>query len=560
MGTPISQFTVGGLLRIGDLLAGLRGTAPNQSDYKFSVTGIGDTLGANLITWTPGAGPNVNYIDFQSNVTGSNPIISALGTDTNINLLITPKGIGHVLFGGTSGIGVPYGTTAQQPAGFAGGFRYNTDDDFLYYWDIGAAAWVQVIDGAAPIDATYITNTDETADLPNSQPLSVQPSGFLSSVTATGIVTNRTLTTADATNITVTNGTGAAGNPAFNLATTAVSAGSYSYASFIVDAYGRLTSAASGAVPITAVNAAAPITSTGGATPTIGLDTPLDVIYGGTLGATFTKNMPILAGTTDTGAFQSVDPTGALPGFVLEFVDANTPPVWAIASGPSELITQNSHGFSVGEALYLNSTVYTLAMADNTVTAEVVGVCSAVIDANTFALTTVGKITGLSGLTPGEVGWLSDATPGLVTETIVTTIGNITKPIWIADTTTSAYIYQERGKIIPNPAYSGFAFTSNAANITPASSTGYFNNGSGTITYSLSAASAQGDYTIIMGGTNTTPWVLQANTGQVIHVGSATTTSGGTVTATNQFDAIGVVCVASNVFNAYIITGNLTTA
>ncbi len=559
MGVRISEFTAGGLLRTTDILAGLRGTAPNQIDNKFSVIGIGDSLGANLITWTAGAGPNVNFIDFQSNVAGSNPIISALGTDTNINLLIQPKGTGHVLFGGTSGIGIPYGTTAQQPAGFSGGFRYNTDDNFLYYWDIGAAAWVKVIDGAAIADATYITQTDETADLPNSQPLSLQPSGFLTSVTSAGVVTNRVLTGTSG-NISIANGTGAAGNPVFNLITTGVTAGGYTYAGFNVDAFGRITAASSGVPPISAINVTAPITTTGGNTPTIGLATPLDVIYGGTLGATFTKNMPILAGTTNTGAFQSVDPSGALAGFVLEFVDANTPPVWAVASGPAEIITQSSHGFSVGQALYLNSTVYTLAQANSTVAAEVVGVVSSVIDVNRFIITTVGRITGLSGLTAGSVGWLSDATPGLVTETIVTTIGNVTKPIWIADTTTSAYVYQERGKILPNPAFSGFAFLANTSNITPASSAGYFNNGSGTITYSLSASSAQGDYTIIMGGSNTTPWVLQANSGQVIHVGSGVTSSGGTVTATNQFDAIGVVCVATNVFVAYIITGNLTTA
>jgi hypothetical protein len=38
-------------------------------------------------------------------------------------------------------------------------------------------------------------------------------------------------------------------------------------------------------------------------------------------------------------------------------------------------------------------------------------------------------------------------------------------------------------------------------------------------------------------------WVLTANTGQTIHIGSSVTSSGGTVTSGDQWDAIGVVCV-----------------
>ena len=115
----------------------------------------------------------------------------------------------------------------------------------------------------------------------------------------------------------------------------------------------------------------------------------------------------------------------------------------------SNTIAQTAHGFSVGQVLYLNGTVYALAKADSVVTAEVVGVVSSVVDANDFVLTTDGYVTGLSGLTAGSVYFLSDATAGLATVTAPVTVGNVIKAVWIAATTTSSYVYQQSGKVIP---------------------------------------------------------------------------------------------------------------
>lgn len=108
-------------------------------------------------------------------------------------------------------------------------------------------------------------------------------------------------------------------------------------------------------------------------------------------------------------------------------------------------INQTTHGFSVGDVVRLSGGSYVEAQADSDANAEVVGIVSTVTDANNFVLTTHGYMSGLSGLTAGVVYYLSEATAGLLTSTEPSVVGNISKPVFVATSTTAGYVINYRG-------------------------------------------------------------------------------------------------------------------
>lgn len=111
-------------------------------------------------------------------------------------------------------------------------------------------------------------------------------------------------------------------------------------------------------------------------------------------------------------------------------------------------ITQASHGLAVGDVVRYNGTNYVKAQANTAANAEVVGIVSVVVTTGIFRMVTGGKITGLSGLTTGAVHFLSASTAGALTATEPATVGHISKPLIIADSTTSGYFFNYRGLTI----------------------------------------------------------------------------------------------------------------
>ncbi len=136
-------------------------------------------------------------------------------------------------------------------------------------------------------------------------------------------------------------------------------------------------------------------------------------------------------------------------GYVLTSNGTSAPTFQAAGGGSgantSKAFTQTTHGFAVGDWVYYTGSAYAKAKADVASTAEVVGVVSVVTDANNFTLVSVGYLTGLSGLTAGTTYFLSAATAGAQTATEPTSAGNISKPVFVADSTTTGFVIQSRG-------------------------------------------------------------------------------------------------------------------
>lgn len=146
-----------------------------------------------------------------------------------------------------------------------------------------------------------------------------------------------------------------------------------------------------------------------------------------------------------------VDESGIAVGKTL-VVDADGfTHVYSLPSTGTETVsvTQTAHGFAVGDVLKRTATDYAKAQADSAVNAEVVGLVQSVTT-DAFVLRSFGKMTGLAGLTSGVVYFLSPSTPGVLTATEPSIAGQVSKPILIADSTTTGFVFNMRGLLIPS--------------------------------------------------------------------------------------------------------------
>jgi len=95
---------------------------------------------------------------------------------------------------------------------------------------------------------------------------------------------------------------------------------------------------------------------------------------------------------------------------------------------------------------------------------------------------------------------------------------------------------------------------------TAAVNQGYIISNASQTTVTIPNTVAQGSV-FAVAGLGTAGWKIQMGTGQVCNVGSSPTTTAGTITSTNRYDSITILCVTANTtFIAIAGWGNLTIA
>lgn len=91
---------------------------------------------------------------------------------------------------------------------------------------------------------------------------------------------------------------------------------------------------------------------------------------------------------------------------------------------------------------------------------------------------------------------------------------------------------------------------------------GYIADNAALVTFTLPATAALGDLIKIQ-GKGAGGWTIAQNANQAIHLGNAVTTTGvgGSLSSSNQYDAIELICItagASTIWSAASAVGNLT--
>jgi hypothetical protein len=114
-----------------------------------------------------------------------------------------------------------------------------------------------------------------------------------------------------------------------------------------------------------------------------------------------------------------------------------------------QTVNQTAHGFSVADWVRFNGTDYELAQADAMANADAVGMVTSVVTANRFVLQEAGYTTVVAGLTPGATYFLSASSAGDMTATEPTADGEVSKPVFLADSSGSGWILEQRGLELP---------------------------------------------------------------------------------------------------------------
>lgn len=115
-----SQFSIGNNLIVSDIVVGLRSGV--NTKFTFPGTGINDASNNPMLAWSSPGASAVNYLAFSSANTGLNPSITSTGTDSDVAFTLATKGNGNINI-------APAGTglvTVRSSARFSNGSAIQT--------------------------------------------------------------------------------------------------------------------------------------------------------------------------------------------------------------------------------------------------------------------------------------------------------------------------------------------------------------------------------------------------------------------------------------------------
>ena len=112
-----------------------------------SISALQDSTANNILVFT-GTNSSVNYFSILNHITGSNPTISATGSDTDIGINLTPKGVRGITVGGTF---------PTSPA--IGDFGYDTTDRVFKVGEHSGPGRLVKISSTNIANATEVGNT-----------------------------------------------------------------------------------------------------------------------------------------------------------------------------------------------------------------------------------------------------------------------------------------------------------------------------------------------------------------------------------------------------------------
>lgn len=210
-------------------------------------------------------------------------------------------------------------------------------------------------------------------------------------------------------------------------------------------------------------------------------------------------------------------------GFFLQTQGAAANPQWAAGNAGTVTSVATNNGLT-GGTITTTGTLGLASVADGSILANISG-------GSTFpsANTLTAIIDHVIGSTQGDIIYR-----------------NASSWVVLAPGTSGQFLQTLGASANPQWAFGGIGWnnvsgTSQAASV----NNGYVIGNASQTTVTLPATAALGSV-IAVQGKGAGGWVLTANTGQTIQVGSTATSSGGTVTSQNQWDSIEVVCVTAN--------------